>query len=89
MTDRAVVFHRCELPEGDIEHRVGFRITTPLRTIIDVASQSPDQEQLGRAIEQAVREGLLSVRSLRSRAEVVDVGAALRIERALNVGVKR
>ena len=75
--------------ESDIEHRVGFRITTPLRKIIDVASQSPDEEQLGRAIEQAVRESLLSVRSLRSRAEVVDVGAAWRIERALNVGVQQ
>jgi predicted transcriptional regulator of viral defense system len=89
MVDVAVVLHRDELPESDIEDRVGFRITTPLRTIIDVASQSPDEEQLGRAIEQAATEGLLALRSLRSRAEVVDVGAALRIERALNVGMKR
>jgi predicted transcriptional regulator of viral defense system len=89
MVDVAVVLHRAELPESDIEDRVGFRITTPQRTIIDVASQSPDEEQLGRAIEQAASEGLIALRSLRSRAEVVDVGAALRIERALNVGVKR
>jgi predicted transcriptional regulator of viral defense system len=89
MTDSALVLHRGELPERDTEQHVGFRVTTPMRTIIDVASQSPDEEQLARAIEQAVREGLLSVRSLRSRAEMVDVGAALRIERALNVGVKR
>ena len=68
MADVAVVLHRCELPESDIEHRVGFRTTTPLRTIIDVASQSPDEEQLGRAIEQAATEGLLGLRSLRSRA---------------------
>jgi predicted transcriptional regulator of viral defense system len=89
MTDPALALHRYELPETDTEQRVGFRITTPQRTIIDVASQSPDEEQLGRAIEEAVSEGLLSVRSLRSRAEVVDVGAALRIERALSIGVKR
>jgi predicted transcriptional regulator of viral defense system len=85
----AVVLHRAELPEGDVEDRVGFRITTPQRTIIDLASQSPDEEQLGRAIEQAVRQGLLGLRSLRSRAELVDVGAALRIERALNIGAQR
>ena len=89
MTAPAVVVHCVELPESDIEQRVGFRVTTPLRTIIDVASQLPDEEQLARAIEQAVSEGLLSVRSLRSRAEVVDVRAALRIERARNIGVKR
>jgi predicted transcriptional regulator of viral defense system len=89
MTDPALALHRHELPETDTEQRVGFRITTPQRTIIDVASQSPDEEQLGRAIEEGVNEGLLSVRSLRSRAEVVDVGAALRIERALSIGVKR
>ena len=89
MTDPVLALHRVELPETDIEQRVGFRITTPQRTIIDVASQSPDEEQLARAIEQAVSEGLVSVRSLRSRAEVVDVSAALRIERALNIGVKR
>ena len=89
MTETALVLHRVELPESDIEQRVGFRLTTPQRTIIDVASQSPDEEQLARAMEQAVNEGLLTVRSLRSRAEVVDVGAALRIERALNIGMKR
>ncbi len=89
MIDPALALHRLEVPDTDIEDRVGFRITTPQRTIIDVARQSPDEEQLARAIEQAVREGLLSVRSLRSRAEVVDVGAALQIERALNIGVKR
>jgi predicted transcriptional regulator of viral defense system len=89
MTYPALALHRHELPETDSEQRVGFRITTPLRTIIDVASQSPDEEQLGRAIEEAANAGLFGMRSLRSRAEVVDVGAALRIERALNIGVKR
>jgi hypothetical protein len=70
MADVAVMLHRGQLPDSDIEDRVGFRSTTPQRTII-------------------ASEGLLVLRSLRSRAEVVDVGAALRIERALNIGVKR
>jgi predicted transcriptional regulator of viral defense system len=70
MADVAVMLHRGQLPDSDIEDRVGFRITTPQRTIIDLASQSPDEEQLGRAIEQAASEGLLGLRPLRSRAEV-------------------
>jgi predicted transcriptional regulator of viral defense system len=87
MSDPALVLHRGELPDRDIEHRVGFRVTTLDRTLIDVAAQEPDEEQLGRAINQAVQAGLLSVRSLRSNAEAVDVGAALRIERALSIMV--
>ena len=47
MTNPALVLHCGEFIASDIEHRVAFRTTTPLRTIIDVASQSPDEEQLG------------------------------------------
>jgi hypothetical protein len=53
-----------------------------VRSIIDVAD-SADQDQLARLIEDARHAGLVTVRSLRTRAEQVDPKAALRIERAL------
>jgi len=58
-------------------------VTTPVRSITDVAAGSPDEDQLARLIVDARDGGLLTVRNLRSRAEVIDPRAALYIERAL------
>jgi len=87
MRDDAVVLHRAELPPTDLIERIGFRVTTPVRSIVDIAGTTPDDEQLGRAIAEAAQAGLLTLRTLRSRAEAVDVRAALQIERALATGV--
>lgn len=79
----AVHLHFADLPDGDVSERTGFRVTTPLRSIVDMASTGPDEEQLARAISEAQQSGMLTLRGLRTRAEGVDVGAALNIERAL------
>lgn len=83
MRDPAVTLRRADLPESDVEQRTGFRVTTLVRTLIDVAVLSADDDQLGRAIQQAREAGLLTIRQLRARADAVDVRAALHIERAL------
>lgn len=83
MTDDALVLHHARLPESDVLDRTGFRVTTPTRAIIDVAAGSPDEDQLARAIDEALNEGLLTIRNLRARSEVVDSRAALYIERAI------
>lgn len=83
MTDRAVALHRAELPVSDVVERGGFRLTTVLRSLIDVAALSADEDQLGRAIREARETGFLTFKQLRARAEEVDLRAALRIERAL------
>jgi predicted transcriptional regulator of viral defense system len=86
--DRAVVLHVGDLPAEDVQQGVGFRVTTPVRSLIDVAARGPDEEQLGRAIVEARSRGLVTLRRLRGRAEVVDPRAALYIERAIGrVGV--
>jgi len=87
MRDDAVLLHRAELPTTDVVERTGFRVTKPIRSIVDIAAMAPDDEQLGRAIADALQGGLLTLRTLRSRAEAVDVRAALQIERALATGV--
>lgn len=81
----AVALHHADLPDGDVNARAGFRVTTPVRSIIDVAAQAPDEDQLARVIEEARRIGLLTYRKLADRAEIVDARAALYIERAIRL----
>lgn len=84
MNDRAVVLHYADLPAEDVIQRTGFQVTTPLRSIIDVAASRPDEGQLARTIAEAEQAGLLTLRRLRARADVLDARAALNIERAIS-----
>ena len=83
MRDDALVLHWAELPDTDVVDRTGFRITSVVRSIVDVAALGADEEQLSRIITEAQEKGILTTRFLRARAEAVDVRAALIIERAL------
>lgn len=84
MTDDAVVLHRMDLDGSDVIEHAGFRVTTPVRSLVDVATAGADEEQLARAIKDVLDRGLTTLRQLRSRAEAVDAKAALRIERAIH-----
>lgn len=83
--DARVVLHRHLLTEMEVEveQRNGFRLTTPVRTILDIAATDLGQEQVDKAVMDAVRRGLATPRRLRSRADNHGDRAALRIERAL------
>lgn len=83
MRDDAVALHYAVLPGVDVVERTGFRVTTPVRSIIDVAAFAPDEDQLARAVADARERGLLTTRALRTRAEAIDPRAALYVERAL------
>jgi predicted transcriptional regulator of viral defense system len=83
MQDDALVLHKADLPDEDIVERTGFRLTTLARSLVDVAAQSPDEDQLARAIDDARSGGTVTLRGLRARAEAIDATAALRIERAI------
>lgn len=85
MRDPAVVLHHVELPDSDIAQHVGYRVTSVIRTLIDIASFAPDEDQLARAIQEAREAGMMTPRQLRARAEVLDAKAALYIERALQL----
>lgn len=84
MRNDALALHYVELPADDVSERSGYRVTTPVRTLIDLAADAPDEDQLARAIDDARRAGLVTDRRLRSRAEIVDPRAALYIERAIH-----
>ena len=86
MSDPAVTLHVALLPHTAIDDGGGLRVTEPARTLIDIAAQSPDVDQLARAIDDAISRGLLRQRALRTlphQAEAIDPRAALYIERAL------
>lgn len=85
MRDSALTLHIADLPATDVVEMAGFQVTTPLRSLVDIAATSPDEEQLARAIQEAERRSLVTPRQLRARSEVVDTRAALSIERALSL----
>lgn len=85
MRNEALVLHTADLSDSDIQDGPGFRLTTLTRSLIDVAAAHADEDQLARALDEALALGTITRRQLRARAEEVDPLAALRIERALSV----
>jgi predicted transcriptional regulator of viral defense system len=82
-SDPGVVIHKGKLPSEDVEEHEGFRVTTPVRSLLDVATGELDVDQLGQAIDEALAQGMTTRRALRDRADEFGPTAALRIERAL------
>lgn len=83
MRDGALILHKTPLADADVEAGPGFPVTTLVRSLIDVAADHADEDQLARAVDEGLARGTFTRRQLRTRAEQVDPLAALRIERAL------
>lgn len=63
---KGVVLHKSNLAEEDVEAWDGFKVTTPLRTILDVArSRETSPEHLESAVQEAVARGLVRRKRLR------------------------
>ena len=81
--DDLVALHVGVLTEDERESRRGWRVTTPMRTLVDAAASDLSQEHVDRAVADALRLGLTTRRRLlRASADATD-RAALRLERAL------
>lgn len=78
-----VVLHREDLPLSDVEDRPSFRVTTPERTLLDLATSEMTQEQLTTAVLDATGAGRVGMRALIQRMDAFGPMAALRLERAL------
>lgn len=79
-----VVLHHGELGDVDVWDREGYRITTPFRTALDVASGELSLEQLTLVVRNVCELSPRRVtQELRNAAEEVGHRAALRMERAL------
>lgn len=53
------ILHRGDLAAEEIEAREGFLVTTPLRTILDVAESALSPEHLSSAIRDALSRGIV------------------------------
>jgi len=78
-----VVLHHAELQTGDIESHTGYRITTAIRSILDVAAFGIETERLASVLSDWLARGPANRRSLQNRADELGPAAALRIHRAL------
>jgi predicted transcriptional regulator of viral defense system len=78
-----VRLHHAKVPVEDTVERTGFLVTTPLRTILDVAAGNLDLDLLATAVSDALDLGLLTRSQILDRADGHGDHAALRIERAL------
>jgi predicted transcriptional regulator of viral defense system len=56
---RGCVLHKAVLAAEGVEERAGFRVTTPLRTLLDAAASGVSQEQLQKAVKEALSRGLV------------------------------
>lgn len=61
---RSLVLHKARLDESEAEPFDGFHITSPLRTIMDLAKTHIDPERLSAVVKDAVQRGLVTKRQL-------------------------
>lgn len=78
-----LVLYRDTLDPHEVEQREGFRVTTPLRTIIDGARVAVDPEQLAQGIRDAIAKGLVTDGHLEAAMGGLEGSAAERLYRAL------
>jgi len=79
-----LTLHRANLSVGDLERRSGYYVTTPLRTLLDVA-RSPriSPEHLEAAVSQAIARGLVNKKGIDSSLPELSNAARKRLNRAL------
>ena len=77
---KGVVLHHAHLSTADVVDREGFSVTTPLRTLVDVASADRvPAEQVAKAAADAVSRGLVRRPRLVAAAIAAGPGVAARL----------
>lgn len=82
-TPDGCVLHIARLPPGDIAARGGYRITTPTRTILDLAASPLAEDHFAKVLRDALRSGL--VRRKHLAGEALPDAVRSRVGRALMV----
>ena len=59
-----VVLHKTRFEEGDLRERSGYQITSPLRTLLDVAVSHVSPEHVEQAVHEALEQGLVRRKTL-------------------------
>lgn len=73
------VLHKAQLETSEIEDWAGFRVTNPLRTLLDVAVTGISLEQLIKAVEEALVRGLVRRKRLDAAIENSPVTSQLAV----------
>ncbi|MDR0626375.1 MAG: hypothetical protein LBG11_03805 [Bifidobacteriaceae bacterium] len=81
--DKLVQVHLGTLDENEVEQRRGWRVTTPLRTLVDAAGWPISQEHVDQAVVDALERGAVTRREIIAASYSASERAALRLERAL------
>lgn len=81
--DAAVILHRADLANDEVEEREGYRVTTPVRAIVECAATGVDQDVLDSAVAEALQRGMTTRRRLLHAAQRLGARSELGIERAL------
>jgi predicted transcriptional regulator of viral defense system len=82
--DTAVVVHRADLEEDDVEEREGFRVTTPVRAIAESAMDGLQQDAIDSAVADLLDRGGATRAQLLRAAQHAGKAAELAVERALH-----
>jgi predicted transcriptional regulator of viral defense system len=80
------ILHKATLSARDVEEHLGFRATTPLKTLLEVAAEGRiGQEQLDKAVRDVLARGLVGRKSLDAAIAKDDGVARLKasVKRAL------
>ncbi len=77
------VLHYNDLPAADIESHDGFLVTTPLRTIRDVAEGDLSPEYLAKALHDSLNRGIVRRKQLEQNG--ISTGGKQRLDEALKV----
>ena len=72
--DQEIVVHYDDIPESDITTVDGLRVTTPIRTVIDIAPEMPSAD-LDRIVRDCLDRGLFTVEEARARLDQADMAA--------------
>nr|WP_216326020.1 type IV toxin-antitoxin system AbiEi family antitoxin [Deinococcus aestuarii] len=80
---RGVVLHRARLAPQDTQPAGGYRVTTPARTLLDLADSPLSPEHLHRAVQEASARGLIRPRRLLAAAQDLPPAARRRLLSAL------
>jgi hypothetical protein len=78
-----VRIHRGVLPPSDVVEHGGYTVTTPTRSLVDVAAADLPPDQLVIAVRDAIQRGVTTRPRLLAHAETLSDRATLLIERAL------
>ena len=78
-----LILHPARLAPQDIRQASGYRLTTPLRTLLDLANSPLSPEHLGQAVQEALQRGLVRRRALDGALATLPGTAQARLRAAL------